>query len=295
MSGTYDQMVGILTSIGEERTYLSDNTVAPIIQYFKSGRADSAFAAGAALEGKQMWGVKHVNVARDGYSDFSGAKLASIDLGDSDWDAFQEGVRKLATSREKKSAFSNFVNWLDRHGPFDIIVDGANVAMHGQNFAGACFRFEQIDRLLRMLEAEFPSRRVLVILHIGRLHWGPAKEGRNQAFINKLSRSNQLYSVPTGSDDDWYWLYATVKARGNGLVISNDMCRDHIFQLLQPKYFLKWKERHMVRFKFRMEGGVGLTARIELPLPYTPCTQQLFNGTWMIPCEAGNWLCAKPL
>ena len=32
-----------------------------------------------------------------------------------------------------------------------------------------------------------------------------------------------------------------------GLLVSNDEMRDHIFRLLAPKYFLKWKQRHLVR------------------------------------------------
>lgn len=40
-----------------------------------------------------------------------------------------------------------------------------------------------------------------------------------------------------------YWLYATVRARDGGLLVSNDELRDHIWSLLRPKHFLKWKVR----------------------------------------------------
>ncbi len=51
----------------------------------------------------------------------------------------------------------------------------------------------------------------------------------------------------SGSNDDWYWLYASVAARSNGLLVSNDEMRDHIWNLLRPKHFLKWKDRHVAR------------------------------------------------
>ena len=43
-----------------------------------------------------------------------------------------------------------------------------------------------------------------------------------------------------------YWMYAAVKAGPQGLLISNDQMRDHLFQLLAPRFFQKWKQRHQV-------------------------------------------------
>lgn len=34
--------------------------------------------------------------------------------------------------------------WLDRNGPFDVIVDGANVGMFNQNFGEGGFNFYQV-------------------------------------------------------------------------------------------------------------------------------------------------------
>ena len=41
-------------------------------------------------------------------------------------------------------------------------------------------------------------------------------------------------------------MYAAVAAGHKGFMISNDEMRDHIFQLLAPRYFHKWKQRHQV-------------------------------------------------
>lgn len=43
-----------------------------------------------------------------------------------------------------------------------------------------------------------------------------------------------------------YWMYAAVAAGHKGFMVSNDEMRDHIFQLLAPRYFHKWKQRHQV-------------------------------------------------
>ena len=37
-----------------------------------------------------------------------------------------------------------YMEWLERHGPFGAVVDGANVALYGQNFEQGGFTFAQI-------------------------------------------------------------------------------------------------------------------------------------------------------
>lgn len=39
---------------------------------------------------------------------------------------------------------AQFKAWLARHGPFGAVVDGANVALYGQNFEKGGFNFGQI-------------------------------------------------------------------------------------------------------------------------------------------------------
>lgn len=39
------------------------------------------------------------------------------------------------------------------------------------------------------------------------------------------------------------------RAGPDALVVSCDEMRDHLFQLLAPKYFAKWKQRHHVYYR----------------------------------------------
>lgn len=41
--------------------------------------------------------------------------------------------------------------WLNRHGPFDAIVDGANVGLFNQNFVDGGFNFHQVPVFLLIL------------------------------------------------------------------------------------------------------------------------------------------------
>ena len=46
--------------------------------------------------------------------------------------------------------------------------------------------------------------------------------------------------------DRVYRIQSEACAGAEGMIISNDEMRDHIFQMLAPKFFLKWKQRHQV-------------------------------------------------
>jgi proteinaceous RNase P len=77
------------------------------------------------------------------------------------------------------------------------------------------------------------------------------------------------------------------------LLVSNDELRDHIFSLLRPKHFLKWKARHIAHYSFTPDASAPPV--LTYPAPYTSCVQQLPNGAWMFPrADGGPWLCAKP-
>ena len=73
---------------------------------------------------------------------------------------------------------------------------------------------------------------------------------------------------PKQMNDDWFWLYAGVvstTANSSSIIISNDQMRDHHFQMLSMKHFLKWRERHWVNRVLRQ----GLQDATDLRLPDT--------------------------
>ena len=106
-----------------------------------------------------------------------------------------------------------------------------------------------------------------------------------------MQDKDQLYVTPRGSNDDWYWLYGVVKAGEDGLLVSNDEMRDHIFELLRPRFFLKWKAHHQC--KYQVQAAVDL-ANLISPPTFTTCVQQISrSGTWMLPASSSRWLCAR--
>lgn len=51
------------------------------------------------------------------------------------------------------------------------------------------------------------------MLHKRRLKDPDVAQRENAAFIEEIKGDKMLYTTPYGSNDDWYWLYATVQVR----------------------------------------------------------------------------------
>jgi proteinaceous RNase P len=111
-----------------------------------------------------------------------------IDLKEEEWEAFAMGIAEIAQSRENKpDNFKKFMASLDKHGPYGILVDAANicaamnVAFYGQNFESGGFSFGQVVTVVRYLQREHPSVKPLVVrppggivVHPGRYIQGAA-------------------------------------------------------------------------------------------------------------------------
>ncbi|RVW15723.1 Proteinaceous RNase P 1, chloroplastic/mitochondrial [Vitis vinifera] len=90
--------------------------------------------------------------------------------------------------------------WLQRHGPFDAVVDGANVSLINQK----SFSFFELNSVVNRLRQISPSKRLpLVILHRSRVTGGPAQNPNNEKLIQSWKKSGALYATPAGSNDDW--------------------------------------------------------------------------------------------
>jgi proteinaceous RNase P len=219
-------------------------------------------------------------------------QLKAISLTEEERADLLAGIAKLACEREAQSEFDNFMNWLNvKKDGMNSIVDGANVGMYNQNFSTSGMNFNQVEKVLvelrkRAKEGDAPP---IAFLHQRRVEGGPARKPHNQALLAKWDGAGELFTTAHGSNDDWYWLYAAVHAGDKAFLVTNDECRDHVFQMLpSPKLFYRWKERHQVRFSITA-GEVEL----DYPAVFTTCMQEADDASWwMFPQEDESWLCA---
>ena len=147
--------------------------------------------------------------------------------------------------------------------PYDVVIDGANIGFFKRNFefAPRHVDYEQIDWMVKHFTKL--GKKVLLVMHYRHFtrHMLPDKY---KPLCDSWINDGILYQTPPGMNDDWFWMHAALKYKT--LVITNDEMRDHHFQMLAPKFFLRWKERHQVHFDF---GGneYGATRGISGRLP----------------------------
>ncbi|KAI3470354.1 hypothetical protein Pfo_027017 [Paulownia fortunei] len=291
---------------------VSEETAATVEDWFKSKRAAEVGVEnwdvgkvkkgvvkggggwhGQGWLGKGNWRVVRTRMNETGVCQSCGEKLVCIDIDPKETENFAMSLAKLASKKEAKTGFLQFQvmvqEWLQRHGPFDAVVDGANVGLANQH----TFSFSQIKRVVNQLRQISPSKKLpLVVLHQNRVTGGPTQHPNNKKLLESWKKAGALYATPVGSNDDWYWLYAAVSSKC--LLVTNDEMRDHLFNLLGNSFFPRWKEKHQVRLKPSTDG-----ISLHMPPPYSIVTQESERGSWHIPTVTGDdletprqWVCA---
>ncbi|XP_009393457.3 proteinaceous RNase P 1, chloroplastic/mitochondrial [Musa acuminata AAA Group] len=239
--------------------------------------------------GRGRWNVGRTEMDGSGVCRQCGEKLTCIDIDPVETEDFANSLAKLASQREVRANFTGFKDWLDRHGPFDAVLDAANIGLNNQQV----FSFFQVNSVVSGIRQMSPSKKLpLIILHSHRLKYGPADKPNNKRLLESWRRAGVLYATPPGSNDDWYWLYAAVRCRS--LLVTNDEMRDHLFELLGTGFFPRWKEKHQVRLTFSKDGPT-----LHMPPPYSVVLQESEDGGWHIPTVLGDeietprqWVCA---
>ncbi|XP_058097394.1 proteinaceous RNase P 1, chloroplastic/mitochondrial [Magnolia sinica] len=239
--------------------------------------------------GKGKWKVARSRMDESGVCGCCGEKLVCIDIDPLETENFASSLSSLACQREVKADFTSFQEWLSRHGPFEAVIDGANVGLYNQHN----FSFFQLNSVVNGIRQMSPSKKLpLIVLHSRRVKGGPAENPSNKKLLESWRRSGVLYTTPSGSNDDWYWLYAAVSCKC--LLVTNDEMRDHLFELLGTSFFPRWKEKHQVRLLISRCNPI-----FHLPPPYSVVIQESEQGSWHIPIATGDdveetnrqWVC----
>jgi hypothetical protein len=61
-------------------------------------------------------------------------------------------------------------------------------------------------------------------------------------------------------------------------VLTNDLLRDHHFQMVASRSFLRWRERHQVFFDFGKWKGSHREVLLKFPDPYSRRIQRVLDG-----------------
>ncbi|KAI3951556.1 hypothetical protein MKX01_018672, partial [Papaver californicum] len=149
--------------------------------------------------GKGKWNVVRTEMDENGVCRTCGEKLVCIDIDPLETKNFAASLSNLAGKKELKAEFNKFQEWLHRHGPFDAVIDGANIGL----LTARNLNFAQLNRVVNRTREMSPSKKSpLIILHTRRVYGGPAEKPNNKKLIESWQKSGALYATPVGSNDD---------------------------------------------------------------------------------------------
>jgi hypothetical protein len=154
--------------------------------------------------------------------------------------------------------------------------------MYETNFIGAPRHvdYKQIDWVVQHFTKR--NKKVLLVLH--ERHFSrDLMPDKYRPLQERWETEKILYKTPRGMNDDWFWLHAAYTYKS--LVVTNDEMRDHHFQMLAPRTFLRWKQRHHIHFNFgdwnKADGGINVREReviLSYPESYSRRVQRVEDG-----------------
>lgn len=129
--------------------------------------------------------------------------IVDVQYSCSSWESFLTWIQTMEQNQknEETSVVAPSMAPIYRsEGPFDIMIDGANVGYFKQNYAGAPAHIDyfQVDAMIKYLQST--GRRVLLVLHCRHLHPNTVPAGSVEV-IKKWAEEGLLLTAPAGSND----------------------------------------------------------------------------------------------
>jgi len=217
------------------------------------------------------WDISNATI-NDPICSCCNSSLRAIDISTLELNQMKHGVDKIVKDKGiKMKSWASFKTFIaSKLGQYDMVIDVANVCYFGQsNKIGPVFQYFQVDSLWQKLKNQ--GKRCLLVVH-GR-HVEERQFDRNnismadREIIQRWKASGDLWSCPPGMNDDWFWLYGCVAIGTDTVVVTNDHCRDHHFEMLSQRLFVRWKERHLVNYDFFVNYGSKTVSNLKLGMP----------------------------
>lgn len=181
----------------------------------------------------------------------------------------------LEEHRRRWQDFKTFLGQRYAARKLDVVIDGANVGYYDSNFATAPnhVNYHQIDWIVGHFLRE--GKNVLLIIHSR--HFSPnLMPPQYRDLHRRWKEAGVLYATPRGMNDDWFWLHAALETGAH--VLTNDEMRDHHFQMLAPRSFLRWKDRQQIHFGFGPWRGARRLVELRYPEIYSRRIQRIGDG-----------------
>uniref|UniRef100_A0A1B6ES66 Mitochondrial ribonuclease P catalytic subunit n=1 Tax=Cuerna arida TaxID=1464854 RepID=A0A1B6ES66_9HEMI len=209
------------------------------------------------------------------------AKLDQASVSPEDYNQLKEAflnpvlIGKDIFQKTKPEEFNEFLTFLEKTAPYDIVLDGLNIALKvpRSRRSPSTFAFQ-----LKAVVQHFACQNAKILI-LGRKHmkkW-PSEDMRY------IYNNAHVFLTDDISQDDPFLLYATLYSGLGTCFVSQDMMRGHKFLLADPKLqatFIKWQAKHQFCIEFiDIYGNLGLKE----PVSFMQSIQCNSRGDWHIP------------
>lgn len=305
-----------LAALAEHTTTMSPATAERLLEWIGSDASTSGAAGVTALEAE---------VTESGMCKTCGTQLVGVPFTSKHREELLHNIKSSLVAAKCRNArakanFETFCRYIATVSP-SVIIDGANLGYYGvSKWHGAARNALKATRLRRRQQGgpaasihsdndavppDFPviqeaidevqklGLRPLVLLHErhGELH---NQTEVNEALFREWRAKQLVYTTPSGLNDDLCWLYGCVFLNKNPerhagpecFVLSNDLMRDHHFALLSKRSFVRWRDRHQIKFVCERVNN-ATRVKLALPAAFSACVQPVkIDGSiagWHIP------------
>lgn len=249
---------------------------------------------------EEQWKGKFTTIQKSGQCLGCGKNLESIHLSPEEYeflkgkvmrDVIDGGDQYRKTTPQELKRFQNFVKYCP---PFDIVIDGLNVAKMFPKARESQVLLHVVSQLAKQ------NLRVLVL---GRKHMLTSRARWRKDEMEEVQKQASCFFADNISEDDPFLLYATLHSGNHCKFITKDLMRDHKACLADAKtqrLFFKWQQGHQLAIINKLPGSKLTFQHI---LSYDTVVQTT-GDSWHIPYDEDlverysyevptKWLCLQ--
>ncbi|XP_032086742.1 mitochondrial ribonuclease P catalytic subunit [Thamnophis elegans] len=282
-----NKCIDILYYLRENQIYPDESLMLSIKQWFES------------IPGEN-WKGNLTTMSKSRQCCSCGHLLEDINLNEEEFINVKEKIKRDViegtdifrnTSPQELERFQTFVN---KHPPFDVVIDGLNVAKTTLLSPSSKTLLDVVDYLAQKYH------RLLVL---GRRHMLKNSFQWKKRDMDEMQKKADFFFTDNASKDDPFLLYAAFHSGGHCMMVTRDLLRDHkavLSDSVTRRLFFKWQRGHQMVVSSYLPGKI-LT--FEDALPYDTIVQTDGN-TWHIPYDDNlsnrvsyeipmKWLCLQ--
>ncbi|XP_063803966.1 mitochondrial ribonuclease P catalytic subunit [Pseudophryne corroboree] len=284
-ASTRSRLLGILGYLRDNQIYAGESLMKSIKSWFERipdeswrGQLTKVTSSGNCHACKEQ--LESIHLKPEEYSTLKTAVIDSIIRGE---DTFRK------TTPEELQRFLEFVN---SRPPYDIVVDGLNVAF--------LFRKQTLSKTLLDVVSSLAAKRKRILV-LGRKHMLINTKQWLKEDIKHLQKCADCFFLDNISLDDPFLLYACLSSGSHCCFLTRDLLRDHKACLPDPEMqhlFFKWQRGHQLVIPSSAQD-----VRLWPVLCYDTIVQTT-EDSWHIPYDQAGvkratyevpntWLCLK--